>query len=67
MPSLAPSPPCPICKRPSEEAFKPFCSKRCKDVDLHRWLTGIYAVPVKDDDEDEDGERDAGKRDGDDT
>jgi endogenous inhibitor of DNA gyrase (YacG/DUF329 family) len=45
---------CPICGKPVDEAFKPFCSKRCADVDLNRWLKGVYAVPVKDD-EDEDG------------
>lgn len=38
---------CPICSKPVEEAFKPFCSKRCADVDLHRWLSGGYAIPVK--------------------
>jgi endogenous inhibitor of DNA gyrase (YacG/DUF329 family) len=47
---------CPICGKPVDTAFKPFCSKRCADVDLNRWLSGVYAVPVKDD-EDEDGER----------
>jgi endogenous inhibitor of DNA gyrase (YacG/DUF329 family) len=38
------------------EEFKPFCSRRCADVDLNRWLSGVYAIPVKDD-EDEDGEK----------
>jgi endogenous inhibitor of DNA gyrase (YacG/DUF329 family) len=50
--------PCPICGKASEVAFKPFCSKRCADIDLNRWLTGVYAIPVTDD-EDEDGERPA--------
>ena len=45
---------CPICGRKTELAYRPFCSKRCADVDLGRWLSGAYAVPVKDDD-DEDG------------
>ena len=36
---------CPICKRESEPTSRPFCSKRCADVDLHRWLSGVYAVP----------------------
>jgi endogenous inhibitor of DNA gyrase (YacG/DUF329 family) len=49
---------CPICGKPADAAFRPFCSKRCADVDLNRWLSGVYAVPVKDD-EDEDGERPA--------
>jgi uncharacterized protein len=35
---------CPICGKPSASAFKPFCSKRCADVDLSRWLKGAYAV-----------------------
>jgi len=36
---------CPICKRPAEPKFRPFCSKRCADVDLARWFTGAYAIP----------------------
>jgi endogenous inhibitor of DNA gyrase (YacG/DUF329 family) len=50
------APTCPLCGKPVEQAFKPFCSKRCADIDLNRWLSGVYAVPVKED-EDEDGER----------
>lgn len=45
---------CAICGKPQVERFRPFCSRRCADVDLHRWLTGVYAVPVFEDD-DEDG------------
>ena len=56
--------PCPICGKPRIEAFKPFCSKRCADVDLNRWLSGVYAVPVKDE-EDEDGSRPAEPGEGD--
>lgn len=52
------TPACPICGKPREAAFKPFCSKRCADIDLNRWLSGVYAVPVKEED-DEDGERPA--------
>ena len=48
--------PCPTCGKPASEQFKPFCSARCRDVDLNRWLSGAYAIPVKDD-EDEDGEK----------
>jgi endogenous inhibitor of DNA gyrase (YacG/DUF329 family) len=44
---------CPICKRPSEPDTRPFCSKRCADVDLQRWLTGRYAIPARPDDEDD--------------
>jgi endogenous inhibitor of DNA gyrase (YacG/DUF329 family) len=47
---------CPICGKPGDESYHPFCSKRCADTDLNRWLSGVYAVPVKDE-EDEDGER----------
>ena len=37
---------CPICGKPARDAAAaPFCSKRCADVDLHRWLGGVYAVP----------------------
>ncbi|MCU0883045.1 MAG: DNA gyrase inhibitor YacG [Hyphomonadaceae bacterium] len=46
---------CPICGKPRVEAFRPFCSKRCADVDLHRWMSGSYAVPgLETDDETED-------------
>jgi endogenous inhibitor of DNA gyrase (YacG/DUF329 family) len=41
---------CPICGKPTAEAYKPFCSKRCADVDLQRWLTGRYAIPVVEED-----------------
>ena len=46
--------PCPICGKPAADPFRPFCSRRCADVDLNRWLSGVYAVPVKEE-EDEDG------------
>lgn len=39
--------PCPICAKPSVQAFHPFCSARCADVDLNRWLTGSYVIPAK--------------------
>ncbi len=46
----AASPLCVICNlRPQTEKYRPFCSKRCADVDLHRWLGGIYAIPGKED------------------
>jgi len=35
---------CPICGRPTEPAYRPFCSKRCADVDLGRWLDGSYRI-----------------------
>jgi endogenous inhibitor of DNA gyrase (YacG/DUF329 family) len=37
---------CVICGKPQVERLRPFCSRRCADVDLHRWLSGAYAVPV---------------------
>ncbi len=40
---------CPICGKPTVEAFKPFCSKRCADIDLNRWLSGNYVIPARDD------------------
>jgi endogenous inhibitor of DNA gyrase (YacG/DUF329 family) len=40
--------PCPICTRPAVQRFRPFCSRRCADVDLHRWLSGSYVLPGHD-------------------
>jgi endogenous inhibitor of DNA gyrase (YacG/DUF329 family) len=47
---------CPICGKPADHAVRPFCSRRCADVDLGRWLTGQYRIPAgsTDNDEDED-------------
>jgi len=39
--------PCPICGKPASDASTPFCSERCRDVDLNRWLSGSYAIPGK--------------------
>ena len=36
---------CPICSKPGVPAYRPFCSKRCADVDLGRWLRGAYVIP----------------------
>ncbi len=36
---------CPICGKPSVPEYRPFCSKRCADVDLARWLRGSYVIP----------------------
>ncbi|MEL7277138.1 MAG: DNA gyrase inhibitor YacG [Pseudomonadota bacterium] len=41
---------CPICQSASEARYRPFCSKRCADIDLARWLNGSYAVPAEDED-----------------
>ncbi len=55
-------PRCPVCGKPRSEEYRPFCSKRCADVDLGRWLSGRYAIPGQVD-ADEDGEE-AGSRTG---
>ena len=47
---------CPICGRPAEADFRPFCSRRCADLDLQRWLSGRYAIPAVEDEADADGE-----------
>ena len=36
---------CAICRKPQVEEYRPFCSKRCADIDLHRWLAGVYVAP----------------------
>jgi len=41
---------CPICGKPAQQAFLPFCSSRCRAVDLNRWLSGRYVVPGREDD-----------------
>jgi len=43
---LRPRRPCPICKRPSQHKYHPFCSARCAEIDLGRWLGGKYAIPA---------------------
>jgi hypothetical protein len=46
--------PCPVCGKPAIVEQRPFCSARCKDVDLNRWLSGAYAIPASDTGDDED-------------
>jgi len=53
--SAAKGPPCPVCGKPRSQDYRPFCSKRCADVDLGRWLKGTYVIPGNAD-SDEDGE-----------
>lgn len=48
--------PCPICNKPATLAYRPFCCKRCADVDLARWLGGRYAIPGATADDADDGE-----------
>jgi endogenous inhibitor of DNA gyrase (YacG/DUF329 family) len=59
---------CPICKKPVAELddpaapnkFFPFCSERCKLIDLGRWLDGKYYIPVKPEDENTEEPRPSG-------
>jgi uncharacterized protein len=51
---------CPICGKPADVLLRPFCSKRCADVDLHRWLSGVYVVPVKEDEEEDERRQENG-------
>jgi uncharacterized protein len=54
--SRQPAPrPCPICGKPSTPRHRPFCSPRCAQIDLGRWLNGVYRIPT-DDAPEEDGE-----------
>ena len=39
---------CPLCAKETDPAFRPFCSKRCADIDLAKWLSGSYAIPSED-------------------
>ena len=47
---------CPICKKDTVADVRPFCSKRCKDIDLSRWLGNGYAIAGGNGDADEDGD-----------
>ena len=42
---------CPICAGETDPKYRPFCSKRCADVDLGKWLSGSYAVPFEEEDD----------------
>jgi uncharacterized protein len=48
---------CPICGRASVPEYRPFCSRRCADVDLARWLTGAYVIPEPAESEDDNAPR----------
>ena len=43
---------CPICRKPTVPQSRPFCSSRCRDIDLGRWFSESYAVPVAPDPDD---------------
>jgi endogenous inhibitor of DNA gyrase (YacG/DUF329 family) len=54
--------PCPICRRPATAEHHPFCSRRCANVDLGRWLGGHYAIPGEEVPKDDDGDGPDGRR-----
>lgn len=45
---------CAICGKEQDVKYRPFCSKRCADVDLNRWLSGGYAIPAAEEDDPDD-------------
>jgi len=47
---------CPVCRKVGAQAYRPFCSKRCADIDLGRWLNEDYCIPAEEVDEFDDGE-----------
>jgi hypothetical protein len=53
---------CPICGKPPAAATEPFCSTRCRDVDLSRWFSGGYAIPAVEAEDDGDEPGDSGSR-----
>lgn len=46
---------CPICQKDSDPKYRPFCSRRCADIDLGRWLKGGYVIPGTAQEEDDPG------------
>lgn len=53
---------CPICGKKTEPTYRPFCSRRCADRDLGRWMTGAYAIPSEDPDLVDEDPEDTGPR-----
>jgi endogenous inhibitor of DNA gyrase (YacG/DUF329 family) len=51
VPETVPGKRCPICGKPAAAQWRSFCSKRCADVDLNRWLSDTYVIPVVEDEE----------------
>jgi endogenous inhibitor of DNA gyrase (YacG/DUF329 family) len=45
---------CVICGKLQDQKYRPFCSKRCADVDLNRWFSGAYAIPAVEEDDPDD-------------
>lgn len=48
---------CVVCGKPQDAKFKPFCSKRCADVDLNRWFSGGYAIAAEEEDAPDESDR----------
>ena len=48
------APACPVCGKVQDAGYRPFCSRRCADVDLQRWLVGRYAIPAADSGDEDD-------------
>lgn len=48
---------CPVCGKPKDARYRPFCSRRCADRDLHKWLSGAYAIPAAETDDPDDDDR----------
>ncbi len=44
---------CPVCQKPASQKFHPFCSARCANIDLNRWLNGAYIIPASEDEEED--------------
>lgn len=57
------TPRCVICGKPQVARFRPFCSKRCAEIDLGRWLKGSYAIPGRPEDEEDGTSPPAGSKD----
>lgn len=47
---------CPICAREKDAKYAPFCSRRCADIDLGKWLNGSYAIPAAVTDAEDEGD-----------
>lgn len=45
--------PCPMCNKDPVTKYRPFCSNRCADLDLGKWLTGAYVIPATETDEED--------------
>jgi endogenous inhibitor of DNA gyrase (YacG/DUF329 family) len=64
MPDTTPAKSCPICGKAADQKLRPFCSRRCADVDLHRWFSGSYAMPVTNDQEENERREESGEEPG---